>query len=172
MPRKKTSAPVEADVAVLGVETSAPVIERVVMFFLEDRKYAFPIDRVQEIQQIVELTTVPDVAPALVGMINLRGSVVPVVDLRLLLGLEELPYNLQTPMIICRSGEYLVAIIVDEVEDVVPVPEGSIEPPSSLYALQDRMLGVWRMGAELVFVLDLDRLVPEEALAATGGDVR
>lgn len=144
---------------------AAPEVDRIVMFLLGGRRYALPIDIVQEIQQIVALTEFPDTSPALIGMVNLRGAVVPVIDLRILIGVPQQPFTLETPMIVCRSGEALVALIVDEVVDVIRLPEGCIQPASRLYELAEKLIGVCRMDSDLVFLLDLARLVPAEDLA-------
>lgn len=139
-----------------------PYVDRIVVFRLEGQRYALPVDHVQEIQQIVRPTRLPDGSKALLGMIDLRGRVLPLIDLRLLLGLPAEAYDLQTPMIIGRTGEHLVALVVDEVDDVVDLPEGCLQQPSGIYELADRMLGVCRLGEGLVFVLDMNRVVPEE----------
>lgn len=151
-------------------EDVAPVLggDRIVVFFLEGQKYALPIERVQEIQQIVAYTEVPDERGVVLGMVNLRGVVVPLVDLRTLVGLESRDYHLETPMIICRVRGGLVALVVDEVEDVSVMPAGCLQKPSKLHALADRMLGVCRMEPDLVFLLDLEKMVPEEASGAVG----
>lgn len=137
-----------------------------VTFRLGDQIYALPIEKVQEIQQIVDMLPLPDADPALVGLIDLRGTVVPAIDLRTLVGLPAAPYELETPMIFCHTRAHTVALIVDGVEDVVDLPEGCIQPPSPLYSLADRMLGVARLDMGLVPLLDVDRLVPESAFAA------
>ncbi|MBE0475878.1 MAG: chemotaxis protein CheW [Coriobacteriia bacterium] len=143
--------------------------ERLVVFRLEGQRYALPIECVQEIQHLVAYTDVPDPMPALVGMVNLRGVVVPLVDLRILLGMEPRPFTLETPMIIGRLDEALVALAVDEVEDVVSVTPGCVQDPPRLHALTSKMLGVCRMEPDLVFVLDLRAVVPDLGLVA--GDV-
>lgn len=156
----------EAEAASIDVsEDVVPIVggDRIVVFFLEGQKYALPIDRVQEIQQIVAYTEVPDETGVVLGMVNLRGIVVPLVDLRTLVGLESRAYHLETPMIICRSRGGLVALVVDEVEDVSIMPAGCLQKASRLHALSDRMLGVCRMEPGLVFLLDIEKLVPEEA---------
>lgn len=179
MPRKKKEEPQtatadaqvvsETDAAQAPTEIPAEPLDvelsRVVTFVLADQQYAIPIESVQEIQQIVEFTPVPDVSPALVGMLDVRGLVVPAIDLRLLLGLEPKEYHLDTPMVLLRSRGHLVALVVDEVEDVYEVPEGSMQAPSKLYALADRMIGICRLAVGLVVVLDPDRLVPDTMLS-------
>lgn len=144
-------------------EVSAVEYGRLVVFLLERQKYALPIERVQEIQQIVAYTEIPDETGVILGMVNLRGIVVPLVDLRCLLGLSAVEYHIDTPMIIARTRDSLVALVVDEVEDVAMMPEGCLQKPSRLHALADRLLGVCRMEPDLVFLLDIDRLVPDEA---------
>lgn len=146
-------------------ETGALSIDRIVVFELEDQRYALPVSAVQEIQQIVKPTRLPDTSAALLGMVDLRGKVLPLIDLRLLLGMESTDFDLQTPMIIGRTGEHLVAFVVDQVDDVVDLVPGCVQSPSSIYELADRMLGVCRLGQGLVFILDIAKLVPEEQVA-------
>jgi purine-binding chemotaxis protein CheW len=133
---------------------------RIVVFRVEGQRYALPIDAVQEIQQIVAMSEVPDASAAVLGVINLRGTIVPALDLRALVGLEPKAYGLQTPMVFTRTAQGLVALVVDEVEDVVEVPTGMIQPASGVYALAERLSGVCRLEGGLVFVFDVDALVP------------
>lgn len=138
----------------------------VVVFMLGQQRYAMPLAAVQEIQQIVAMNEVPDSTSGLVGLINLRGDVVPAIDVRRLLGMEHLPYGLRTPMVLCRVRGSLVAFIVDEVEDVATVPPDMMHEPDPIYDIADKLVGVSRIGGELVFVLDADRLLPEHATEA------
>lgn len=157
------------DDAVASVVCVEP--DRVLVFTLDGQRYGLPIDVVLEIQQIVALSEIPESAnSAVVGIINVRGRVVPAVDLRLLVGLQPRVYDLQTPMVFVSTVHGPVALIVDEVEDVVEVPAGATQPVSRVYAMADRMLCVVRFDADLVFVFDIDRLVPDEAAAVAGGD--
>lgn len=131
-----------------------------VVFRLDGQRYGLPLCRVQEIQQIVALADLPDRTSSVVGMVNVRGSMVPVVDLRLRLGLPGVLWSLQTPMIFCQSGNGVVALIVDEVEDVLEVSAGAMQPPSRIYELADMLLGVAMPDNEPVLVLDVDRVIP------------
>jgi len=166
MPEAPAPAPAASPAVPAIPQWIAPDVERMVLFKLGTRAFGLPIDDVQEIQQIVALTEFPDTAPALVGMVNLRGRVVPVIDLRLLLGMEALPYTLETPMIVCRRDERLVALIVDEVDDVIELPEECMQQASRLYELADKLMAVCRMENELVFLIDFATLVPDTDLAA------
>lgn len=157
-----------APTADVDVSDEAPVervIDRAVAFRLAGQLYGLPIDVVQEIQQLAELLPLPDDDPALVGLIELRGAVVPVLDLRALVGLEESSYTLETPMVFCHVSGHQVCLIVDSVDDVVDLPPASVKKPSALYALADRMLGTVKLEQGVLMLLDIERLVPAAALA-------
>ncbi|PKQ20962.1 MAG: hypothetical protein CVT66_02755 [Actinobacteria bacterium HGW-Actinobacteria-6] len=166
-PASPVQQPEPADTAVASAWQTNGGSQQVVMFRLAEQLYALPIESVQEIQQIVEFTPVPDGSPALVGMIDLRGGVVPAIDLRALIGMAVQDYALDTPMIFCRTHGRLVALLVDGVEDVVLLPEGCMQPPSNLYDLADRMFGICKLPAGLVIILDPDRIVPDTTLSDT-----
>lgn len=138
--------------------------ERIVVFTLEGQSYALPIDRVQEIQQLVALSPVPDPSPALLGMVNLRGEVIPAIDLRAMLGMPSARFGLDTTMIISNANGHPVALVVDGVEDVLELPPDCVQEPSRLHTLAQRMIGVCRMGERLVYLLDIDNVVPLGAL--------
>jgi purine-binding chemotaxis protein CheW len=134
-------------------------IERVVAFYLGGQRYALPIERVQEIQQIVAFSEVPSGGSGVVGMVNLRGNVIPAVDLRVIVGLPREVYSLETPMIICRLKGQLVALVVDEVQDVLELPEGCLQEAPPMHALSAKMIGVARLGDGLVYVLELEQML-------------
>lgn len=138
-------------------------VREAVVFMLGGQRYALPIEAVQEIQQIVAMNEVPETMPGIVGMINLRGEVIPAVDLRRALGMEAREYALQTPMVIARLGSSLVALVVDEVEDVRILPAGSVQAPGEYLDIAERLIGVCRVESELIFLLDPERLLERRA---------
>jgi purine-binding chemotaxis protein CheW len=139
-------------------------VEQAVVFHLGNQRYGIPIDHVKEIQQIVAFSDVPSDGVGVVGMVNLRGDVIPAIDVRRLVGMDELAYTLETPMIITRSGPHVVALIVDEVEDVVRLPDGCLQAASPMHALSSRIIGVCRLDDGLVYLLDVDRLLAQGLL--------
>ena len=173
--RSKAPAPV-APVTVAPVREVHTAAERIgadeegrallVVFRLDGQRYGLPLSRVQEIQQIVALAEIPDGSSSVVGMVNLRGSMVPAIDLRIRLGLAAAPWGLQTPMVFCRASGGVVAFIVDEVEDVIQVSAATMQAPSRIYELADMLLGVAMPDNEPVLVLDVDRVIPP--MAPTG----
>jgi len=134
-------------------------VERVVAFFLGGQRYALPIERVREIQQIVAFSEMPSAGSGVVGMVNLRGNVVPAVDMRLLVGLEPVEYTLETPMIITDVRNEKLALLVDEVQDVFELAPGCLQESPALHSLSASMIGVARMDDGLIYVLDVDELV-------------
>ncbi len=133
--------------------------DKIIAFQLAGQHYAVPIGVVQEIQQIVEFSEIPAAGGAVVGMVNLRGSVIPAIDMRFLIGLEPREYALDTPMIICHAHGQLVALVVDHVEDVMTMPAGCLDPPPNMHSLSTKMIGVCRMDSELVYLLEVENLV-------------
>jgi purine-binding chemotaxis protein CheW len=139
------------------------LLDRILLFVMDGQHYGLPLDAVQEIQQIVAISEIPDDSGFVLGVINVRGSVVPVMDLGRMLGLASKEHDLQTPMVLTRTPRGLVALVVDEVADVVEVSPENTQPPSGVFALADRMLAVCRLESGPVFILDVDRLVPARA---------
>jgi purine-binding chemotaxis protein CheW len=133
--------------------------ERVIAFFLGGQRYALPIERVREIQQIVAFSDVPSGRAGVVGMVNLRGRVIPAVDMRRLVGLDPNEYTLETPMVIAEVRGDVLALIVDEVQDVVELPEDCLQAAPAMHELSANMIGVACLSDGLVYVLDIDALI-------------
>jgi chemotaxis signal transduction protein len=164
-----SDASLDADVAEATDAQTDDTVERVVAFMLDGQRYALPIGRVREIQQIVAFSDVPAGGAGVVGMVNLRGQVIPAVDMRQLLGLPSREYNLETPMVIAETRGKLVAMIVDEVRDVFELPPGCMQDAPTLHQLASKMIGVARLGDGLVYVLDLDLLFDADLFERAGG---
>jgi purine-binding chemotaxis protein CheW len=155
----ETDAPELPEDLVAEEIATCDVVERVVAFFLGGQRYALPIERVREIQQIVAFSEVPAGGQGIVGMVNLRGQVIPAVDLRRLVGMEPKEYTLETPMVITDVNNDAVALLVDEVQDVFELPFGCMQDAPALHQLSSKMIGVARLDDGLVYVLDIDRLL-------------
>lgn len=141
----------------LQASASGPV--KIVVFHLAGQRYAFPIEKVQEIQQIVAFSEVPAAGAGIVGMVDLRGTVIPALDLRRVLGLATAEYTLETPMIICRTSEGLAAVIVDEVDDVIEIEPELLQEQLPTPVAAGRISGVARVGEGLVYLLDADAVL-------------
>ncbi len=136
--------------------------ERQYCTFYIDRQY-FGIDvlKVQEIIRYQEMTRVP-LAPAVVrGLINLRGQIVTAIDLRRRLELPERPAG-QTPInVVIQTDDGAVSLLVDEIGDVLEVPETCFErPPETLQGTaRELILGAYKLDGRLLLILDTDRTV-------------
>lgn len=128
---------------------------RLVAFYLDERLYGVAIESVQEILQMVEITPIPDAPPHVRGAIDVRGTVVPVLDLRMMLGLPEKRYGLSTPIVLVLGSKRLVGMPVDDVADVLTVGKGQCEAATDEYPLT---AAVCRLESEMLLLLDPEKL--------------
>ena len=142
-------------------------------FFLGGQEYATDILRVQEIKGWDTVTRVPYSPNYILGVINLRGAIVPVVDLRVRLALESASFDSATVVIVVRvagaRGERIVGLVVDAVSDVYSFSDENIQPPPEAVGSPDQMfvLGLAKHEDKLVIILDIERLVISSVLDDT-----
>lgn len=146
-------------------------------FLLNGEEYAIDILRVQEIKGYSAITPIPNTPPHLRGVMNLRGNVVPVIDLRLRLGMEPAPYGQFTVIVLVMIGTRVHGMIVDAVSDVLHLAPAAIEPPPDLGASVDTSFinGMAKPAGRLIILLNVDRVVGIESaipaqLAATAAE--
>ena len=136
-----------------------------VTFVCGDVEYGVEILRVQEIKGWEGVTRVPYTPPYLLGVMNLRGVIVPVIDLRARLGLASRPFDSSTVVIVVRVdlavGEKTVGIVVDAVSEVYNVADDAVKPTPDLGAGADDacVSGLTSVDDKMVMLLDLNRLV-------------
>ena len=149
-------------------------------FSLGDEVYAIEVFQVREVLEVIKITRVPRMPPYMLGVINLRGSVVPVIDLRLKLDLEPIEATQDSSIIILEvlSGEenILLGIYVDSVHEVVEFEEGDLEPAPRIGAkIQSEFItGVGKRNDDFVMILNIGTVFGEietATLARTGGGV-
>jgi len=133
-----------------------------VAFRLDRQTYALPIEPIVQIIEMVAITPIPQTDPAVEGVINVRGTAVPVVNLRCQLGLPEAKLQLHTPIILVRSGERMVGLIVDQVADVLNIRADQITRPKDMLpdGLSDVPLvqGLSHTSQGALLLLDLEHL--------------
>lgn len=103
--------------------------DKFLTFVLNGEEYGIEIRHVTEIIGIQSITAVPDMPHYIKGVINLRGKVIPVMDVRLRFGLEERAYDDRTCIIVINIEEQSVGMIVDRVSEVLDIPKSDVEPP-------------------------------------------
>lgn len=137
-----------------------------VTFLIAKETYGVEVLRVQEIIGMTGITHVPNSMEFMRGVINLRGTVVPVVDMRLRFGMEEKDYDNFTVILIVEVKGYMVGMIVDSVADVVDIPIKNIQdtPHFSANIRTDYIKGIGRIDEDLVIVLNVDKILSTEEL--------
>jgi purine-binding chemotaxis protein CheW len=136
-------------------------------FALGGEEYGVEILKVQEIRGYTSITPIPNTPPHIKGVMNLRGAIVPVVDLRRTLAMPATEYSPFSVIIVVTVGTRVMGLIVDAVSDVLDVARTDIHPtPDFGTRIDARFIqGMARVGDKLVVLLDIDRvLVAEEVL--------
>ncbi|MDQ7011016.1 MAG: chemotaxis protein CheW, partial [Mariprofundaceae bacterium] len=98
-------------------------------FQIQDTEYAVNIVYVTEIISLPKISGMPDVPPFIKGVINLRGRVIPLMDVRLRFGLPPTVYNERTPVIVLEKNKVPTGLVVDQVNEVVEIPADQVDPP-------------------------------------------
>lgn len=142
----------------------------ILTFTLDGQEYGLPVTDVVQIIEMVALTHLPHLPPAVRGVFNMRGEITPVLDLRLRFGLPEVPYRLQTPIILVSFNGRLLGLAVDNVAEVLEIqPEdmldaGSVLPPELAGSLReqaslDYLLGIAKVNRRLTPILCAARIL-------------
>jgi purine-binding chemotaxis protein CheW len=136
-------------------------------FALGGEDFGIRILQVQEIKCLSRITPIPNTPRHVKGVLNLRGTVVPIVDLRAKFGLGEIEYNRFTVIIVVNVGRRVLGLVVDAVSDVLDVADSDLQAAPELGSNVDLsfVTGMARSGDRLITLLDIDRLVGQEAAA-------
>lgn len=147
------------------------LVTQVVVFRLGRELYGADISVVLEVSALLRVTRVPRTPSYVEGVTNLRGRVIPVVDLRKRLGLPATPPTKSTRIAVAEIDGGKIGMVVDEVVEVLRVPAGVVEPPSPMFSKIDteNVLGVAKVDDRLIVLLDLAQvLIREERKVAVG----
>jgi purine-binding chemotaxis protein CheW len=134
---------------------------QLVTFNLGNEDYAVAILKVQEINRMKEITRVPNAPPYVEGVINLRGKVIPVVNLRSKFGLAAKENNEQTRIMIMDIQGITMGLVVDSVSEVLRIPSSTVEPtpPMASNISAEFIKGIAKVDERLIILLDMDRLL-------------
>jgi two-component system, chemotaxis family, sensor kinase CheA len=128
-------------------------------FFLDQEEYGVPILQVQEIVRLPSITPVPNSAPHLRGVANLRGRIFPILDLRARLGMDSVPATDETRVIVITSELGAIGIVVDRVSEVEDIDAGTIGKAPAVGTTTEYVRGVGISGDRAQFLLDVERVV-------------
>ncbi len=134
---------------------------KVIVFKLLDKEYTIPVTQVRGIEKIHHITRVPNTALYVKGVINLRGVVTPIIDLRTRFGIEEGKYDDSTRVIIVSCGGSDAGLIVDTANDVLDMEDDQIEPkPAVAGTVENSFIkGVAKLENRLLNIVDLERIL-------------
>jgi purine-binding chemotaxis protein CheW len=146
---------------------SAPVASREFLTFrLGHEDYAIDILTVQEIRMFEAVTKLPSTPDYIKGVINLRGVIAPVIDLRVKFGFEKAEYGPFTVLVVLRVSERLAAVVVDAVADVVALSDEQIKPAPELGTAVniEYVMGLGTRAEQMLILLDIEKLITSREL--------
>ncbi len=134
---------------------------QVVSFKLHQEEYAIEITRVKEIILLEGVTHVPQMPDFIEGIINLRGNIIPVIDLRKRFSLPCSEQTDQTRIVVTRMGDRIIGLIVDSVSQVMKIPHGEIqEPPDTIAGIAGEYLeGIGKIDNQMILLLDIEKIM-------------
>lgn len=134
---------------------------QLVSFKLGDEEFGVDILRVQEINRMMQITRVPNSPNSVEGVINLRGRVIPVIDLRVKLNMTKIDYSPDTRIIVVEIKNQTVGFIVDSVREVLRIPENITEnPPDMVSGINSQYItAVGKLEDRLLILLDLEKVL-------------
>ena len=141
-------------------------------FTLAEEEYGIGILKIKEIIGMMPITTVPRTPEFVKGVINLRGKVIPVMDLRLRFGMEEIDYTERTCIVVVEiegaSGTVMIGVVVDSVSEVLNIKGEDVEetPTFGTKMNTEYILGMAKMEGGVKILLDIDQVLSEDEIAA------
>jgi len=140
--------------------------DKFLTFHVEKEDYGIDIRHVTEIIGIQKITGIPDMPDYVKGVINLRGKVIPVLDMRKRFGFEERDYDDRTCIVVVNINETAVGLVVDSVNEVADIPEQQIEQPPDINNAGASLFiqGLGKVGDEVKILLDVNALLFEKDL--------
>lgn len=140
-------------------------------FVLGDECYGFEIEHVTEIIGIQPTTHIPETPHYINGVINLRGKVIPVMDMRARFGLERREYDNRTCTVVINVRDHEVGLVVDTVQEVIDISKDQIEPPPRSSGGMSYIKGLGKFGDQVKILLNSERvLFSDSAMAGMLGD--
>ncbi|WP_414627709.1 chemotaxis protein CheW [Alkalihalophilus pseudofirmus] len=144
-------------------ETAARTEMKVIVFQLKDEEYAIEVDYIQSIERMQPVTRIPSTYPFVTGVMNLRGVITPIINLRKRFGIEEKGLDEATRILVIQKGDIEIGFIVDGANDVIDIPVDKIEPtPEVVGGVEAEYLrGVVKLNKRLFTLLNLEKVIQE-----------
>jgi purine-binding chemotaxis protein CheW len=141
------------------------ISRRWLAFSLGSEDYALDISMIREILKPREITEIPRVPDFLLGIISLRGNIIPIFDLKRRMGLGEATIDQDSRIIVCQEGDRLAGLLIDRITQVTSIQEEGIEPPPATFSGRDRALldGVGRVQGNVLILLNIANVLTIES---------
>lgn len=141
---------------------------RYLTFDIGDEVYGIEISHVKEIIGLQQINTMPEMPEYIKGIINLRGMIIPIIDVRLRFKKEPIPYTDRTCIIVIETDNITVGLIVDNVAEVLSIDDEDIAPPpDAISGLQNKYLkGIGKTGERVKLLIDCQKLLKEDEIEA------
>lgn len=135
--------------------------QQMVVFGLGKEEYGVEITQVQEIVRLQEITNIPNTPDFVEGVVNLRGKVIPLIDLKKRFALEQTQRNGDNRIIVISVNDSIIGVIVDYVSEVLRIPDDRIEPPPAVVKGigKEYLKGIGKISDRLLILLDLDKIL-------------
>jgi purine-binding chemotaxis protein CheW len=145
----------------------------VVGFRVGSETFGVPIGIVHEIVRVPEVTAVPDAVSYVEGVINLRGKIIPIIDLRKRFGASHIQPDRKNRILVAKIGDTMVGLIVDAASEVLRLPQSEIDaPPTTVFDGSDQnyVTGVGKMNGRLVILIDLQKVLSQKEIRPMSTD--
>jgi purine-binding chemotaxis protein CheW len=157
----------DMDLDVLEIEEEGSedtMLNKYLVFFLDNQEFAIAIEHVIDIINVSPLTKVPNVPDYVVGITNLRGKVIPIVDVRLRFGKMSVDFNERTCIIVVEYNSVPVGLIIDQVSEVITLDDDDIAPPPSFSQTLDTrfIAGIGKTETGIKLILDCRNLLYDD----------
>ena len=158
-----------ASAAVFDQEQEDSQRDKYLTFLVENEEYGIAINYVTEIIGLQKITEIPDLPENIKGVINLRGKIIPVMDMRSRFHLPPRDYDSRTCVVVVNLNGNTVGLIVDRVSEVHHIPASQIEPPPRAAKGGCRYIqGVGKVGEQVTILLEVNALIDQDALEEIG----
>ena len=143
------------------------VCNKFVTFKIDDELYALDVFKSREILEVPDITKVPGMPDMIRGVINIRGEIVPVLDLKFIFGNQKTEFHQDTAIIITemqdKEGVIQIGIIVDSAREVITIESDKIEPPPKIKAFIDNryISGIGKVGKSFIIILNINRILSD-----------
>ncbi|MBT4265100.1 MAG: purine-binding chemotaxis protein CheW [Deltaproteobacteria bacterium] len=140
--------------------------DRFLTFHLEKESYGIEIRHVTEIIVLQEITKVPDLPGFIIGVVNLRGNVISVMDMRMRFHLETREYDDRTCIVVVNIKDLAIGLLVDAVNEVLNIPEEQVDPPPKTHSgiKSSYVMGMGKVDDQVKILLDIEKILQEEEL--------